>query len=103
MLEEKIIITIAGILHLLEQDLRRIRRCRGCGVVECGTWDGSIKREPDVDTMTGSTTTFVTAYFVIARAVSYKQDIMQQQAEKGRSGYCKECIDSADREDIRQH
>jgi hypothetical protein len=45
-------------------------------VVGCRTWDGSIKREPDVDTMTGSTTTFVTAYFVIARAVSYTQDIM---------------------------
>jgi hypothetical protein len=73
---EKIVIAIAGKLHLLERDMRRIRRCRGCVVVGCGTWDGSIKREPDVDTMTGSTTTFVTAYFVIARAVSYTQDIM---------------------------
>ena len=44
-------------------------------MVGCGTWDGSIKREPDVDTMTGSTTTFVTAYFVIARAVSYTQNL----------------------------
>lgn len=45
-------------------------------MVMCITCDGSIKREPDVDTITGSTTTFVTAYFVMARAVSYTSDII---------------------------
>ena len=41
-----------------------------------------MRRDPEVDTMTGSTTTFFTAYLVMALAISYNARVEKSQSVK---------------------